>query len=181
VRRILLAVLGFVLQCVLYAVLWAVIGAVMFLPFGLIGWFAGEGFEVILFASGFGAFVCALLGIGQVFIERFSEKPSEPEASAASTFAQFYLGPLLPSWLAFFDVAKWFVTRDPSKQRPGRWRRAFWGACALGLLALLPLVVVASTSQPRDPDDIPGWALGLMIVGPAALIGAAIGALSDSL
>jgi hypothetical protein len=179
-----LAILHFLARCVLYSAIGAIVCGVLFLPFGLLGWILTQDVAIVLFPSGFGGLLGALLGIGQVFIEHFSERPPEQEQAGenlAGNLAGFYLGPLKPNWLAVFDIVRWFATKEFTKQKPGRWKRALIGAIGLSLVAGLLIGLVALSSAARGSDAPSLGALAAMLVGPAAVIGAVLGALTDSL
>ena len=81
--------------------------------------------------------------------------------------------------LTIFGVLRWFATKDFSQQAPGRGRRAFVGALALGVFAIM-FIVFAALLVPVNPNDHPPGpgALALMVLGAAA-IGAMLGLLSD--
>jgi hypothetical protein len=180
-RKAVLALCGFLARCVLYCARGAIVGAVLFLPFGLVGWILTGEIAVLVFASGVGGLIGALLGIGQVFIEFFSERPPEKERaeeSFAAKLAGFYLGPLKPDWLVIFDIARWFGTKDFSEQKPGRLKRALVGAIGFSLVAALLIGLVALNFPGRD---LSLGALVVMFVVPAGVIGAVLGALTDSL
>lgn len=179
-----LAILQFLARCVLYSAIGAIVGGVLFLPFGLLGWILTKEVAAVLFPSGFGGLLGTGFGIGQVFIEYFSERPPEQERAGgnlAGNLAEFYLGPLKPDWLVVFDIARWFATTDFSKQKPGRWKRALIGAIGLSLIAAFLLGFAALNAPVRGPDAPLLGALAAMLVVPAAVIGAVVGALSDSL
>jgi hypothetical protein len=178
------ALLKLLALCLLYTVVGALVGGVLFLPFGLLGWLFTSDITALVIASGFGGVIGALFGFAQTFLDYFRKQPAEPEKdeeSVGEKAAGFYLGPLKPDWFAIFDVLKWFATKDFSKQKPGRLKRALIGAVGCAAVALFLIVMVSMVSSTRSPDALSFGELTLFLVLPAAAIGAILGALSDSL
>jgi hypothetical protein len=184
------AILRFLTQCVLDGGIGVIVGGAMSLPFGLMGWILTKEVIYLAIAGFFGGLIGGLHGIGQVLVEYFSEQAAEPDQSEENTgwelVSAFYLRPLLglllgPVYrcLEVFEIAKWFATKDFSKQKPGRWKRAVIGAIAMWLFAgFLAFLSVWSSPGPV-PEELPLAAAAIVSLTFAAM-GAVLGALTDS-
>jgi hypothetical protein len=176
-------ILWFLGRCLGNALLMAIGMSLVFAVFGLIAWFFSGDSEVILIASIFGMILGALLGIGQVFIKTFGEKPERVKhdnvgAEIAQDLAGRALPPLEPL-LFVYKIFLWFFTTDFKAQRPRRGKRALIGALVLGAIALGMIAFLGSVLEEK-PESLTFWQM-LWAVPVAAAIGALLGAVSDSL
>jgi len=179
----------FALECVLFAVLFGVGGAILFLPFGILVAVSdiarGKTFNwgVWLVPSFLGTIIGGVWGVGQVFVDRFSDplRPKEVNPPLGRSLADFYLGSLKPTWWSVIDAGSILANKDWSKQRPGRWNRAVVGAVACMLLMgfLVGAIALGPKGGSTKVADSAKFAFAFL-VGFAGLIGGVLGALTDS-
>lgn len=174
-KKLLERIIGFLLECLGNAVAFGLFGAVLFLPFGILGAVVTWDPVGLLMIAGFGGILGILMGIGQVFVNRFSEQSSAREAeptSLGNSLLEFYLGPLKPSWWGLVEFGQKIIEKDYSKQKPGRWKLGFVGAVVCMLFVGLLFGAVAMTSPSPPAPGLTPWILSL--IGIAGIAGGAL-------
>lgn len=174
------AVAGFLGNCLEGAIGYGLAVGLLFVPFGaLVGLLTRDPWAIPMIAL-CGGVLGGMLGVGEVIIDRFSQRPKVDSGGAGlgRTLLGIYAGPLLPSWLGLLEAGHELITRDHSQARPGRWKRGLIGGATL--MVLMGLVVGAAVlTSPIDPA--PGWGSAVVVlIAVAGLIGGVAGALTDS-
>ena len=172
---------AFLSECLVNAVCYGLILALFFLPIGIIFGVVSRNPIDMLGITFLGGFLGILMGIGQVFIDRFSEKSLDekrkPEDPGKVLF-DFYFGSLKSPWWNLLELGQKILEKDDSRQRPGRAGRGLIGAVACMILITLLFGCVALTST-RGPA--PGFAIYfLALLAMAGIAGGIAGALTDS-
>lgn len=187
-ERVVPRVIRFLVRCGLRGLLWGLVGAVAAGAFfgcaeyGATRPIAPDPLRGAMFGSVLGFVIGFLFGIGNVFIQTFSD----PNAAAigrsddAVDVAAEFVEPVLPDGAGLVMSAFIWLTRtDFSKQRPNRWKRALAGAlCGVAIGAMLATVGYLVTTP--TPHSLTLWQ-GMLIfpVAGATLLGI-VGAVSDT-
>lgn len=152
-------------------------------PYGLLFWILWGDISVMFGLLGFGLFLGAMAGVGQMFVVHLSDPrfvrtlDDCGSADGGSTeLANLCIGSDLAKPIG---LVLWLATKDFSESQPGRLNRAFAGAVWASLV-VSALVAFTYSTMPPGIDTLPVWQSIAALGGLGAAIGGVAGALTDS-
>ena len=128
---------------------------ILFLPIAILfGAITNDWWDSLFVISLFGGVVGFLVGGGSTFVDWFSDPEfvnPEKNGSLSGLVVGSYLDGVIPSWLSAIFMFHKVATKDYSRARPGRLKRAMIGACFGAVMGFLFWFIMLGVPSPSPP------------------------------